>query len=95
MLGRSDADSDGISGARIEALTKTLAIWWVHVPRLECLCFQRIQRLIILWVYSDEDLVNFSVQKREMDVLAKEWKRSDLMRETCEAELRKAREALR
>ncbi|KAM0787086.1 hypothetical protein ACM66B_006344 [Microbotryomycetes sp. NB124-2] len=48
--------------ARIEALTKTLAI-------------------------CDEDLVNFAEQRRQMDQLAREWKKSELLREAAEAKL--------
>ncbi|KAK4049720.1 hypothetical protein OIV83_003995 [Microbotryomycetes sp. JL201] len=36
---------------------------------------------------SDEDLVNFAEQRRQMDQLAREWKKSELLRETAEAKL--------
>ncbi|KAK4056098.1 hypothetical protein OIO90_002829 [Microbotryomycetes sp. JL221] len=45
--------------ARIEALTKTLAI-------------------------CDEDMVNFSQQKQQMNQLAREWKKSELLRESIQ-----------
>ncbi|GAA5995957.1 hypothetical protein JCM11641_005350, partial [Rhodosporidiobolus odoratus] len=54
----------------------------------------RIQALTKTLAICDADLVKFADQRREMNLLVGEWKKSELLRESVEQEGRKLREAL-
>ncbi|BGP20943.1 hypothetical protein JCM10213_008031 [Rhodosporidiobolus nylandii] len=55
----------------------------------------RIQALTKTLAICDADLVKFADQRREMTLLAGEWKKSELLRESLEEEVRGLREQLR
>lgn len=75
---------------RIEALTKTLAIWCAEAGALVCGGARLIRQSP-----SDADLVKFVEQRKEMNLLVGEWKKADLLRASVEHEAAQLRAALR
>lgn len=75
---------------RIQALTKTLAIWCVIAIR-----GPRSFRFSREPSRSDADLVKFVDQRKEMNLLVGEYKKSEYLREAVEAECKTLKESLR